>query len=99
MDKGILTFGPHSNGIRGGLSCNYVDKMTGNEYWISCIPTHTAADLRLGVRYEMAVFLIEGGFLDLKGEKYYGEKPSAETMSADALSIIEQITESVNPNP
>lgn len=99
MDKEILTFGPHSNGIRGGLSCNYVDKWTGNEYWISCIPMHDASDLRLGIRYELAVFLIEGGFLDLKGKVHYGEKPCAERMSDDALAIVAKITESVNPNP
>ena len=99
MEKEVLTFGPHSNGVKGGVSCNYVDKRNGNEYWISCIPVHSAADMRLGIRYEMAVFLIEGGFLDLKGEKYYGEEPTAERMSEDALAIVAKVTESVAPNP
>ena len=100
MEEEVLTFGPHSNGIAGGMSCNYVDKWTGNEYWISCIPTHTASDLRLGIKYELAVFLIERGFLERKGDMVrYGEKPTAEQMSRDALSIVAGITESFDPNP
>ena len=99
MEEQVLTFGPHSNGVKGGVSCNYVDKWTGNEYWISCIPVHSVADLRLGITHEMAVFLIENGFLDLKGEVRYEEKPTAERMSKDALAIVAKITESVDPNP
>ena len=97
MDR-ILEFGPHKNGIPRGVSCNYVSKV-GNEFWISCIPTNNAADKRLGIKYEMAVFLIEGGFLDNKKTFYYKTKPTAEQMSKDALEVCDGITEYFEPNP
>lgn len=97
MDR-ILKFEPHANGIPGGLSCNYIAK-NGNTFWISCIPTNSAADHRLGIAYEMAVFLIEWGFMDNKKTFYYKEKPTAEQMSKDALGVCDGITEYFEPNP
>lgn len=93
-----LKFEPHNTGIAGGKSCNYVSKV-GNEFYISCIPTHTAADLRLGITHEMAVFLIERGFLDNKKTFYYKGEPTEEQMSADALGVCNSITEYFEPNP
>ena len=94
----ILEFGPHANGIHDGVSCNYVSKV-GNEFWISCIPTNSAADKRLGIAYEMAVFQIERGFMDIKKTFYYKTKPTAEQMSKDALRVCDGITEYFEPNP
>jgi hypothetical protein len=98
MDRGVLTFGPHSGGIPGGRSCNYIDTRNGNTYWLSVIPCNSAVDMRNGNKFAFAVFLCDHGLLDMRAEKRYDHEPTAEELSADALAVCDKITWAVEPN-